>query len=372
VARTLPSSHTRWPWDNGQAIAGDQRDRAGLRLTPAKAATPLRPSGRVWLLVFVCSQVYDAVEPMKAASPEPIFPVVRVLLASPCERKGSSMAGLRTFGLPDTVNGTDSGLAKAMVEAWQADGAFQLACDRWQARRIEDAFEVSRRFFAMPAALKSRCLSDLTYSGYLTSGAGEIFLICPDIPLDDARVQAQWPCHGPVPWPGIEYRRTMRSYLTELASIGEKVLRLIALALGSPDLDWLTDDGWHHLQVRRFPQGATQPRADYGMLVISAEESSNTLTVSPGEIMEFLTDGMLRPALYQAGEHAMVYFHEPDFDTGIRPFTERDDPQFVHYGTHFTSMFMHTYPCGITTRRIVAEDRLAVLAGLARRASVEA
>jgi isopenicillin N synthase-like dioxygenase len=259
-----------------------------------------------------------------------------------------------------------------MIETWQSDGAFQLVCDRWQARRLEDAFEVSRRFFAMPAELKSRCLSDLTYAGYLTSGAGEIFLICPDVGLDDDRVRSQWACHGPVPWPGLEYRRTMRSYMTELAAIGENVLRLIAIALGSPDTDWLTEDGWHHLQVRSFPNGATQPRVDYGMLVITAEESSTTLTVSPGEIMQFLTDGMLRPALYQASEHAMVYFHEPSFDTGIRPFNEQAEPQFVHYGTHFTSMFMQAFPHRVTTQRILAEDRLAVLAGLARRASVEA
>src|SRR4029450_7074470 len=128
------------------------------------------------------------------------------------------MAGLRTFGLPDTVHGTqrDAGLARAMLETWETDGAFRLACDRWQNRRLEDAFDVSRRFFAMPADLKSRCVSDLTYAGYLPYAAGETFLVCPDIPLDDARVRSQWACHGPVPWPGVEYRRTMRSYLTEL------------------------------------------------------------------------------------------------------------------------------------------------------------
>jgi isopenicillin N synthase-like dioxygenase len=67
-----------------------------------------------------------------------------------------------------------------------------------------------------------------------------------------------------------------------------------------------------------------------------------------------------------------VYFHEPSFDTGIRPFAEQSEPQFIHYGTHFTSMFMHNYPHRSTTKRILAEDRLAVLAGLARRASVGA
>ncbi len=280
------------------------------------------------------------------------------------------MAGLRTFGLPDTVNGTDIKGARALIDAWRADGAFQIVLDRWQRRRLDDAFEVSRSFSRMPAALKARCVSDLSYSGYLPSGAGEIFLVCPDIPLEDERVRAQWACHGPVPWPDMVYRRAMRSYLTLLGSIGETVLKLTGMAIGLPDVDWLTEDGWHHMQVRNFPVGATQPRADYGMLVITAHaDDTRVLTVSPGEIMQFLTNGMLRPALYQASRHAMVYFHEPNFDTGIRPFAEPAEPQFVHYGTQFTSMFMQNYPHKPTSRRIMAEDRLAILAGLARRAS---
>jgi isopenicillin N synthase-like dioxygenase len=283
------------------------------------------------------------------------------------------MADFRTFGLPDCVNGTDAdvALARAMVDAWRSGGMFGIACNRWQVRRIEDTFEVSRRFFAMPADLKSRCVSDLTYAGYLPAGQGEIFLVCPDIPLDDVRVRAQWACHGPMPWPGVEYRRTVRSYLSELSQIGENLLRLIALGLGMPEIDWLTDDGWHHMQVRRFPVGAARPRADYGMLVITAQEDDPfRLTVSPGEIMRFLTNGSLRPAPHPATEHTMVYSHEPNFDTGIRPFEEPSG--FVHYGTHFTRMFMGQYPDRVTTRRILAEGRLSILAGLAQRASVGA
>jgi isopenicillin N synthase-like dioxygenase len=283
------------------------------------------------------------------------------------------MAEFRTFGLPDCVNGTaaDVALARAMVDAWRSDGMFRIACDRWQARRVADTFEVSSRFFAMPEELKARCVSDLTYAGYLPAGQGEVFLVCPDIPLDDARVRAQWACHGPMPWPGVEYRRTVRPYLSELSQIGENLLRLIALGLGMPEIDWLTDDGWHHLQVRRFPVGAAQPRADYGMLVITAQEGSpDRLAVSPGEIMQFLMGGALPPAPNPTTGHTMVYAHEPNFDTGIRPFAE--SAGFVHYGTHFTRMFMGDYPDRVTTRRILAEGRLSILAGLARRASVGA
>src|SRR5437868_3117420 len=108
---------------------------------------------------------------------------------------------VRTFGLPDTVSGTDTdiGLARAIIEAWRSDGVFRVPNDRWRGRRIEDAFEASRRFFMTRPDMKARCASDLSYSGYLLVPGGETFLIGPDLPLDDARVRAQWPCHGPVP-----------------------------------------------------------------------------------------------------------------------------------------------------------------------------
>jgi isopenicillin N synthase-like dioxygenase len=96
--------------------------------------------------------------------------------------------------------------------------------------------------------------------------------------------------------------------------------------------------------------------------------------VSPGDIMQFLTGGTVEstPHKAQPGEHIMTYFHEPTFDLGLRPLVETEEPGYVHYGTHFTTIVMQTWPDRITTQRIQAEDRLAVLAGLSRRASVGA
>ena len=274
---------------------------------------------------------------------------------------------VRTFGLPDSVDGTEADvrLARALVDAWRADGAFGIALNRWQVRRLEDAFEVSGRFFAMPTELKARCVSDLTYSGYLPGAGGEMFLACPDVPADDFRVRSQWACHGPVPWPGVEYRRTMRSLLSEFGQVGDTVLRLVALGLDLPDTDWLTEDGWHHLQARN----GEPPCPDYGLLAVTAYDRK-TVVVSPGEIMRFLTDGQLGSAPRSLPGHTIVYCHEPSFDSGIRPFVE--SPAFVHYGTHFTRAYMRTYPEREVTRRIRAEGRLLVLAGLTQRASVGA
>ncbi|WP_046472421.1 hypothetical protein, partial [Allosalinactinospora lopnorensis] len=56
-----------------------------------------------------------------------------------------------------------------------------------------------------------------------------------------------------------------------------------------------------------------------------------------------------------------AYFHEPNFDACVRPLTDPAGSAYIHCGTHFTGMFMRCYPDRITTGRILAEDRLAVL-----------
>jgi len=340
------------------------------------------------------------------------------------------MTDLQTFQLPESVDGNvaDIYLAHRMIRAWQADGIFQVATNPDQNRKTVAAMDASRRFFAQPMEHKSRLVSDLTYSGYIASGeeqtAGEadyseIFTVCPDVPLKDPRVRAQWPCHGPVPWPDTAYQHSMRTFMGELGSVGEKLLRLVALGLGLGDLDaltGLTQGGWHHMRVLRFParsQHATRgigAHTDYGMLVIAAQDDvgglyvrppvagewrprnwletesaaglyeneepwtyvrpvPNVLTVFPGDILQFLTGGVLlstphKVALAERERYALAYFHEPNFQASVRPLSRWSASERIHYGTHFTNMFMRCYPDRVTTQRIHAEDRLSVLAGL--------
>jgi isopenicillin N synthase-like dioxygenase len=321
----------------------------------------------------------------------------------------------------------DVELGRALVRAWQADGIFQVAADPVQRRKTSEAIEASQRFFRMPTQFKSQRVSDLTYSGYIASGeevtAGEadyseIFTVCKDVPLDDPRVVNQWPCHGPVPWPDTDYRRRMLAFMDELGSIGERLLRLTALGL-ELDIDALTSltvDGWHHMRVLRFP-GLTEhtsrgigAHTDYGLLVIAAQddvgglyvrppvegerrnrnwlesESSagmyeneepwtyvrpvpDVFTVFPGDILQFLTGGALlstphKVRLNTRERFAMAYFHEPNFEATIRPFADPSSADTIHYGTHFTNMFVRCYPERITTRRIFDENRLSILESL--------
>jgi isopenicillin N synthase-like dioxygenase len=334
------------------------------------------------------------------------------------------MTDLRTFHLPDSVTGTpaDAALARGLIQAWQADGILQVATTDAQHARTEAAFAASRRFFALPIEEKAACISDLTYAGYIASGeeitAGEadyseIFTVCPDFPLRDPRVRAQWPCHGPVPWPDAQYARAMTGFMDVLGSIGERLLKLTAIGLGLSNLDALTEltrDGWHHMRVLRFPRKTEKTargigaHTDYGLLVIAAQddvgglyvrppvegelrkrnwlpdESSagmyedeepwtfvkpvpRVLTVFPGDILQFMTGGRLLSTPHKVRmntreRYALAYFHEPSFDATARPLFEPWSDESIHYGTHFTNMFMRCYPDRVTTRRIYNEDRL--------------
>jgi isopenicillin N synthase-like dioxygenase len=341
------------------------------------------------------------------------------------------MTVLKTFHLPDAVTGStaDIELAQRMNRAWQTDGIFQVATDDTQSRKTDAAFAASRRFFSRPMQDKARCVSDLTYSGYIASGeeitAGEadyseIYTVCKDVPADDRRVAAKWPCHGPAPWPDADYAQAMTSFMDALGAAGEKLLELTALGLGLPDqrtLTRLTHDGWHHMRVLRFPTESSKSargigaHTDYGLLVIAAQDDVGGLyirppvdgevrkrnwlpdessagmyeneepwtfvapvprvwTVFPGDILQFMTGGRLlstphKVRLNTRERYALAYFHEPNFQACARPLCDAAaSDAHIHYGTHFTTMFARCYPQRITTQRIVAENRWDVLHGL--------
>ncbi len=98
--------------------------------------------------------------------------------------------------------------------------------------------------------------------------------------------------------------------------------------------------------------------------------------------MQYLTRNYLSATPHKVGlntreRFVIAYFHEPSFQAVIKPLTEGcggqptqppsdeatgDETAGIHYGTHFTNMFMRAYPDRITTRRLVAEDRYRLLA----------
>lgn len=356
---------------------------------------------------------------------------VRSNRSGPHDRVDAMTTTLRTFQLPAEVTGSiwDIALGVELVRTWQADGILQVATGSVADAVAAAALRESRRFFARPLPEKTALVSDLTYAGYVASGeeetAGEkdfseIFTVCKDLPLSDPRVRAGWPCHGPAPWPDPVYRDVMTALMSQFSLIGDKILKLTALGLGL-DMNALTDlaaDGWHHMRVLRFPaRSAVTARGigahtDYGMLVIATQddvgnglfvrppvvgekrprnwlddESSagafeneepwhlvdpvpSTFTVFPGDILQLLTGGELlstphKVKLADRDRYSIAYFHEPDFPAVLHG---GQGDEAIHYGTHFTNMFMRCYPDRVTTQRILSENRLSILTHM--RASV--
>lgn len=91
---------------------------------------------------------------------------------------------------------------------------------------------------------------------------------------------------------------------------------------------------------------------------------------SLGDIMQFMTNSYLPSTPHKVGlntreRFAFAYFHEPSFQAVIPPVAKLYDGQppdeTIHYGTHFTNMFMRNYPDRVTTERMLREDRLKLL-----------
>jgi isopenicillin N synthase-like dioxygenase len=81
-------------------------------------------------------------------------------------------------------------------------------------------------------------------------------------------------------------------------------------------------------------------------------------------MMQFLTNDFLystphKVRLNPSERFAFAYFHEPNFSSVLKPFPEYYKK--IHYGTHFTNMFMRNYPERVTAKRIHDEHRLELL-----------
>ncbi|KAH8894156.1 2OG-Fe(II) oxygenase [Thozetella sp. PMI_491] len=250
----------------------------------------------------------------------------------------------------------------------------------------------------------------------------EIFTVVKDLPLRDPRVRARWPCHGPCPWPDVEMKESIERYMRYLGSEGEKILRLTEYGMSLPEttLTRYTVDGWHHMRMLRFPathmtNGKGEngrgigSHTDYGMLVMASQDDVGGLFVRPprkdehfanwkksaaglrekdsgwvyippvpnvhtvflGDMMQYLTSNYLMATPHKVGlntreRFVFAYFHEPSFQAVLKPVHGyasglSGDSEAIHYGTHFTNMFLRNYPDRITTKRLLSEGRFSKL-----------
>ncbi|KAL6910172.1 hypothetical protein GGI43DRAFT_2963 [Trichoderma evansii] len=89
-----------------------------------------------------------------------------------------------------------------------------------------------------------------------------------------------------------------------------------------------------------------------------------------GDMMQYMTNNFLKSTPHKVGlnvreRFAFAYFHEPNFRSVIKPLPGYNAGQSpiggIHYGTHFTNMFLRNYPDRVTTARLREEGRYHLL-----------
>lgn len=227
---------------------------------------------------------------------------------------GTKKGCFQTFTIPDNVTTpTDEyiALGKELVRAFRTDGLLQIEAEQTFVDLSQLAYKESKIFFGNNSLeTKKQFINDSTFSGYIGSGeettdgvldGSEIFTVTPDVDKNHERVKANWPCHGPVPWPSDTYEKAIKNYMSAIGSKGDNLLKLIALGLDI-DINYffnLAQNGWHHMRVLRFPaenvanseidneerrKGATRgigSHTDYGLLVIAAQDDVGGLYIRP-------------------------------------------------------------------------------------------
>jgi isopenicillin N synthase-like dioxygenase len=86
-------------------------------------------------------------------------------------------------------------------------------------------------------------------------------------------------------------------------------------------------------------------------------------------MMQYMTNDFLPSTPHKVGlntreRYAFAYFHEPNFSSVIEPLPEYGAvDKGIHYGKHFTNMFMRNYPERVTAKRMRVEHRMAIFDG---------
>lgn len=198
---------------------------------------------------------------------------------------------------PLTGGGRVDELAHELHRACTGTGFFYVA-NHGVAHGVVDAvFGATRRYFALPVEERMKDRMDERYRrGFMPQGINqhpgydpdlkESYEIGVDLPLDDPDVQARRPLHGPNRWPADKpwLRAAAEPYFEATLSLGKRLLRLFATALGERDdffLQWCTktmaQSRLFHYPPQRAPQNESEwgvaPHTDYGMVTLLLQDA---------------------------------------------------------------------------------------------------
>ncbi|MBF0279863.1 MAG: isopenicillin N synthase family oxygenase [SAR324 cluster bacterium] len=200
------------------------------------------------------------------------------------------------------------GLARAIEHAYSNVGFAYIVNHQIPQVLIDELFEASAMFHALPRAEKMRIEINKFHRGFIpinsstpkTSSIAEVtkpnqsesFIMMHELPADDPDLLAGVDLAGPNQWPEQlpDFRKKVLAYNSALSELAQKIVRAIALALGQDD-DCFDSHFQHPTSFLRLlfypphPPECTDelfgsaPHSDYGFITILAQDKSGGLQV---------------------------------------------------------------------------------------------
>lgn len=273
---------------------------------------------------------------------------------------------------------TESAAASEVRRACESVGFFYLQGHGVSTRALNEAFEYSRRFFALPIDQKRGILASLSTKNRGYTPMAEETLDVNNQSVGDQKeglyfgrevlldsLDASLPLHGPNLWPSEEvipgFRKVIETYIGELNALAFRLLRLFSLALG---LDASALDSKFHppmtfLRPLRYAPVKSSPEegvfgagahSDYGMLTILATDEvpglevllhgtwiqvnplPGTFIINLGDLFQRWSGGRFKSTVHRVvnrlgkERYSIPFFFEPRFDTLLEPLIPSTSP----------------------------------------------
>lgn len=231
---------------------------------------------------------------------------------------------------------------------------------------VDTALQAAVEFFALPESEKRIVqdqrnnrgyipMFDSTQSGTAKPSALEAFSIGHVVPPSDTDLLSL-PFYAPTPWPDVAgFRERIEPCYREMYSVGEQILRAIAMHLGADEdfFQSVSENTYSNMRVIHYPpQEKVAHTADYGvnahvdrgLLTLLIQDNNgglsvltpenewlpvvpdpNAIVVNVGSLLRHWTNGKYAAALHRVlntsgrERYSMPLFMHPSFHTQIDP-----------------------------------------------------
>ena len=280
--------------------------------------------------------------------------------------------------LTPLFEGDTDALARDFLRAYGETGFAYITGHGIAPSLIEDVFEASRQFHALPQSEKMKIALDRNHRGFIAMDTStdvnstlaevtkpnrsESFMMM----REDATETAGF-LSGPNQWPNLpDFRATLEAYNAAMCRLAHQLIRLAAQCLGEgpdaltqhfqPPTTWLRLLYYPSTDPAETDLYGSAPHTDFGALTILAQDPVGGLqvqtpagqwidappmegafVVNVGDMLNLWSGGRLRSTPHRVinasgrARYSVPFFYDPNVNATITPLTGDKTP--VHFGT---------------------------------------